>query len=304
MKAIVLPLIFLFITPSLLAQQDPLISSYQFNQLPFNPAYAGVNDVTSFDLHYRSQWGDIEGSPRSLFLSGNTSLNMNKVGAGFVFLHDNLGAAQHTDFSFNIAYELDITNSVTLSFGLQPSLISINFNFEKLNLYDPSDEDFFGGDDNLVNGNIGTGFFLSAPNYYIGLSVPRLLNVSEEIEGLSGVRYNRHIYLSGGVIFDQLASIKIKPFTLIRMTEGTPLTYDLGASVLFSNLVWAGFFTRNFDNVGLSAWLMLENGLRVGYVGEITVSDRLISPGLSTHEISIGIDLELFKNQAATSRDY
>ncbi len=81
------------------AQQDPLLSQYQFNQLPINPAYAGVNDVASFDLQYRSQWGGVEGAPTTILLSGNSSFFQNQVGLGFSLVHDQVGINTNTNLN-------------------------------------------------------------------------------------------------------------------------------------------------------------------------------------------------------------
>ncbi len=51
-----------------------------FNQLAFNPSYAGINDVTSFSINSRFQWSNFEGAPTSNFFSGSTSIIDGKVG--------------------------------------------------------------------------------------------------------------------------------------------------------------------------------------------------------------------------------
>lgn len=285
-------------------QQDPVIASYQFNQLPVNPGYAGVNDVTSFDLHYRSQWGDVDGAPKSMFISGNTSLIENQLGIGAYLVYDKIGVTKQTRFYAGGAYELEVTNNAILSFGLQVGILSLNYDFGELDLYDPTDEDFINGDDNITKLNFGTGLFFSADNYYVGFSIPQLLKVTEEIDGNTGDRYNRHFYLSGGIILDQFPTIKLKPYTLLRVTEGAPVSIDLGASALFADILWGGLFTRNFNSIGISAFLTTANNLRIGYTGELVTGGSQPSSGFSTHEITIGIDLELFENQAAVRRYY
>ncbi|WP_370687636.1 type IX secretion system membrane protein PorP/SprF [Fulvivirga ligni] len=68
------------------AQQDAIISTYQFNQLPINPAYAGAHNFTNIDLHYRNQWGDVEGAPSSVFFSANTFLPSKNMGQVSIFI--------------------------------------------------------------------------------------------------------------------------------------------------------------------------------------------------------------------------
>lgn len=288
----------------LYGQQDPLLATYLFNQLPFNPAYTGVHDITSFDLHYRNQWGDLEGAPTTIFFTGQTSLVDNRLGVGTSFVYDNLGITKNTNFDVSFSYELDIFDDVTLSFGMQTGLMAFAYDYNQLNLDDPSDPDFALAANGFTKFNLGAGVFIRGKNFYGGFSVPRLLKVTEEINGVSGNRYNRHLYLSAGFIFDQLPGVALKPYTLLRISEGVAPSLDLGASVLLVDIVWAGLFTRNFNTVGLSANLNLVNGLRFGYAGELPLNSDQPSTGFNTHEVNIGIDLEWFNNLTVARRYY
>ena len=160
MRRILLFIVY-FLVLTTYAQQDPLWSQYQFNQLPINPAYAGVNDVTSFDLHYRSQWNGVEGAPNSILLSGQSALVDNQVGLGFVFMHDEVGISTNTNFNLTYAYEVELASNIMLSFGLQTGLLSLQYDFNELTLEEPTDEDFINADDGFTKFNVGTGLFVS-----------------------------------------------------------------------------------------------------------------------------------------------
>ena len=284
------------------AQQDPLLSQYQFNQLPVNPAYAGVNDVASFDLQYRSQWGGVERAPTTVLLSGHSSFFQNQVGLGFSLVHDQVGINTNTDFNLTYAYELEVASDVTLSFGLQTGLMSLQYDFNELTLEDPTDEDFINADDGFTKFNVGTGLFLSGERFYLGLSIPRLLKVQEDIGENTGERYNQHYYVTGGLIIDQLSSVVLKPYVVTRISEGASVSADVGVNALFADLIWGGIFTRNFETIGVNTFLNLNNGLRIGYTGELVSND--LSSGFNTLEISVGIALELFSNQVVARRYY
>ena len=62
----------------ILAQQDSRFSQYMFNTLFYNPAYAGSEGFSRFQLHYRNQW----------------------TGYSTTYGSDNLGAITTTNFSF------------------------------------------------------------------------------------------------------------------------------------------------------------------------------------------------------------
>ncbi len=45
------------------AQNAPQMSHFMFNQLVYNPAYAGFDNSIYFTALYRAQWVGIEGNP-------------------------------------------------------------------------------------------------------------------------------------------------------------------------------------------------------------------------------------------------
>ncbi|WP_416866044.1 MAG: PorP/SprF family type IX secretion system membrane protein [Imperialibacter sp.] len=292
----------LFVVQCCLAQQDALMSTYQLNQLFINPSYAGVNDITSFDLHYRSQWGNLKGAPRTLLFSGNTSLVDNQVGLGVSLQHDNIGVIEKSDINLALGYKIKLDSTYSLSFGLQGGVNALNYNFGKLNLDDPSDEDFVFSGQSYSKPNFGTGIFLSSKNFYLGLSAPRLLKVTEDLDG-GDQRYHRQLYASSGLIFDKIQAVKLKAWTLVRYSADTPLSLDLGASVLMLDVVWAGLYTRSFNTVGLNVFFMAEGGIRLGYSGELA-TNSLAPSSFSTHEITLGYDLSLFAKQVPKVRYY
>ena len=300
--------LYIFIAASLIltrliAQQDPLMGDYQFNQLFLNPAYSGVNDRTSFDLKYRTQWIGVEGAPNTAFLSGTTSLLKNHIGVGFTLIHDQIGINRNTEFNTTYAYQLDLIRDMKLSFGMSAGLIALQYDYEKLNLDDLTDEDFLNTDQEITTLNIGTGLFLSGQNYYLGLSVPRLLKVTETANEVNSTRYNTHYYISGGYLPDLTFFFKLKPYFLLRVAEDSPMSLDVGATTIWGDMLRVGLFTRDLHVFGLNTYLVLSDGIRVGYTGELATNNAP-STEFSTHEVSVGIDLQLFGDQEKRTRYY
>jgi type IX secretion system PorP/SprF family membrane protein len=293
----------LFVIECSFAQQDALMSTYQLNQLFINPSYAGVNDITSFDSHYRSQWGNLKGAPRTMLFSGTTSLVDNQVGLGVSVQHDNIGVIEKTDINLALAYKIKLDSTYSVSFGLQGGVNALNYNFGKLNADDPSDEDFIFSGQSYSKPNFGTGIFLSSKNFYLGLSAPRLLKVTDNLDGGNSQRYSRQLYVSSGLVIDKVQAVKLKAWTLVRYSADTPFSFDLGASVLMLDAVWTGLYTRDLNTVGMNIFFMAEGGLRLGYSGELA-TNSLAPSSFSTHEITLGYDLSLFAKQVPKVRYY
>ncbi|WP_370687645.1 PorP/SprF family type IX secretion system membrane protein [Fulvivirga ligni] len=213
-----------------------------------------------------------------------------------------MGVTTQTRAFIGSSYKLHLGNDQSLTFGLNLGIISLQYDFNELLLEDPTDEDFMNGNDRLSKFNIGSGLlFTKTDKYYVGISAPQLLKMNETIAGFEGTRYNPHYYATAGVVLEVNRTF-IKPYTNIRMVSGAPLSYDLGVSALFKERIWAGLFTRNFSNAGLNLFLTLENGMRLGYSGELVMGDPQVSSGYSTHEVSIGIDLNWLEGQTVKRR--
>ncbi|XOV91289.1 MAG: type IX secretion system membrane protein PorP/SprF [Bacteroidota bacterium] len=281
------------------AQQDPVIGQYQFNQMMFNPAYAGAGEVTSFDLQVRKQWLGLDGSPTTALLSGNSSLYNKYMAAGFTLVYDEVGINQNTDFFGAYSYAINFSETVKLSFGLQAGFTSFNYNYSKLNLDDVTDADFTEAPSGFVRPNFGTGFFLAGPKFYLGLSVPRMLDSSDKN---GNEVYRKHYYVSGGFILEPFIDLKIKPYFLLRYINPESNSIEIGSNFLLSQVVWVGVNTRNLNTVGMMFTVLFSN-IRAGYSGEF-LSDGLAPSIYSTHEIYVGVDLAFFNNTLKQIRLY
>src|SRR6185369_9149970 len=117
---------------------------YMLNPLLINPAYAGLTNNLNAMAGYRTQWTGYEGHPQTFYASAHTSLVDNKVGTGILLINDRLGNVATTEANASFAYKLNFSNS-TFSFGMRAGMLSYQANYSNLNLYDPNDIAFTGG---------------------------------------------------------------------------------------------------------------------------------------------------------------
>ncbi|MEN8247883.1 MAG: type IX secretion system membrane protein PorP/SprF [Bacteroidota bacterium] len=281
------------------AQQDPVVSQYMFNPLTFNPSYAGINNVANVNLNSRFQWTSFEGSPTTYNLTASTSLVNGKVGLGVLLLNDNIGISNTSEVQMSYAYKISSTH-YTFSFGLQTGYISYQKNFEDLNLSVADDPLFQPGSEKVNKFNVGAGISLMADNFFIGLSVPKLINSTGE-EGVDIQTYERHFYLIGAYLFDFKPGLKMKPSVLVRGVAGAPPSVDLNVSFLINSQFWAGAFTRNFGTFGLMAQFDYLDAYKIGYSFEI-LGNSFIGGTLPTHEVMLSVDFALFNHQDVYKR--
>jgi len=97
-RSTVLLLLFFISSSWVYGQQDAQFSQYMFNTLFYNPAYAGVEGLTSIQLVARTQWTGFStsfdgggGNPNTQIVSFNAPILKFRSGFGLYVLNDKLG---------------------------------------------------------------------------------------------------------------------------------------------------------------------------------------------------------------------
>lgn len=294
-KNIGLSVLVLIITASgLRAQQDPLYNLYSFNQYMINPAYAGVYNNFSANLITRKQWAGIDGSPLTNLFTAHTSVG-DQFGTGILIVNDRLGINNNTEAQLSFSYKIT-SRTKTLALGVQGGVVGYKYDYNKLNLAFVDDEGLDMNNDGFSKANFGAGAFYMTDTYYFGFSVPRILNAKVNDGVSTSTRYLPHYYLSGGFIIKpkSVNSFLLKPSFLVRYTE-KQVSADISINVLFANTLWAGLTLRNFDGVAINTQIQVNRAFRLGYSFELP-TNQLVQSNFGTHEVSLLVELNLFKD--------
>lgn len=261
------------------------------NPLLINPAYAGLNNNFNAMLGYRTQWVGLEGKPTTVNVSAHSSLMDNKLGVGMLIVQDRIGNISNTETNFTVSYKLKFKEQV-FSFGMQAGLQNYRTDFSELNIFDPGDNAFIGGERG-TRVNIGAGAILKSEKYFIGLSVPRLMPSTFENGGQEFELYNQHYYLAGSYVHYLTSKIRLKPSLLLRGVKGAPASVDLAFNLNLNAIHTAGLFTRNFNTYGFLVQTIAKEKFRFGYVFELP-TNQSVGNNFTTHEISLGVLLSVF----------
>ncbi|QSE96213.1 PorP/SprF family type IX secretion system membrane protein [Fulvivirga lutea] len=285
-----LPLLFAIIYCSAQAQQDPLYSQYLNNPIVLNPAYAGINDVFTASVGYRGQWNGLEGAPTTLSATAHSSFLDNKVGGGLVIIRDELGITTNTQINMTGSYKIEFGDNI-FSFGMQFGVNSYRDDNGELAVRDAGDA-LFEGSQSFTKTNFGAGAILKGSNYFVGLSVPRLVNSKEEFGNVESEIFSRHYYLGLGYVFLLNTSLSLKTGALVKAVSDVPASVDLSSSLLFLDRYSAGILTRNFETYGIILGALLKENIRFNYTFEVP-TNQSVGTQFNTHEIGLSIDLEL-----------
>jgi type IX secretion system PorP/SprF family membrane protein len=277
-----LTLFMMLITGYCSAQQYPVFTQYFFNELVINPAFAGAHVQFSASAIYRNQWVNFPGAPRTFSVSAHTALMKNKIGVGLLVNHDEIGSYGNDNIYASYAYKIHFQNS-TLSMGLQAGVNLLGADYSKLNLKDPLDQDASFAPIRDFKPNFGAGLYYNKKNWFLGFSVPFILNNKLDDQGfesaLAQVIERRYYMLRSGIVFpiNRQGTVKMNPSFLLRSQEGQPLSLDINNAFIFYDIFSAGLAWRSGEKFGDSFItfldLKLTDKLHFSYSFDWTTSD-------------------------------
>jgi type IX secretion system PorP/SprF family membrane protein len=290
----------LFCSSNLFAQQDPIYSQYLFNPLLYNPAYASVYEMSSITTQTKVQW---LGSPTFALTNALSAFSSTqKMGVGLNLLNDRVGleggkaAYRNTQADLIYSYKISLQEGIYLSAGLQTSFINKRMDNQNLNLKYEEDP-LFQTPVAASKINFGTGLYLlNEEKYYLGFSIPRILNSTYQEGEVIGQRYNRHYYISGGLMLGSEGNIPIRPSFVLRTAKGISPAIDLTTTILLSDIIWAGVTVRNFNSLAILGQLDISEKFRIAYAMDLPVSNNAFR-NFATHELSLNINFAALKEQ-------
>lgn len=231
--------------PSVTAQQDAQYTQYMYNTLSINPAYAGSRDVLSVVGLFRSQWVGLDGAPNTGTFSIHSPVG-ERVGLGLNIIRDEIFIAQETYFNANFSYSFNVSDTGKLALGISAGgqLFDIDFRRANTGAFNPGDPNAQPLVDNRFSPQVGIGSFYYTNKFYVGLSVPDLLETEHFDESQSTnsstATERMNFYLMSGYTFDLSSDLKFKPAFLMKAVDGAPLQLDLTANFLIKDKVTIG----------------------------------------------------------------
>ncbi len=279
-------------------QDDPMYSQYMFNIQAFNPGYVGSWECVGFMVLGRYQWVGFNGAPETHTFSVQAPLRNERIGLGLSVINDVIGKEKRTAIFTDYSYKLKLNNEANMRLGFKAGFTDYRHVLSEHVIIDPSDPEFEGEIRERFMPNIGVGVFVSAPRYYLGFSIPKLLKNDFEY-GANKYKTDyefRNMNLIGGYVFDLGSYTKFKPSFMLRHSEALPFVYDLNASFLFKEKFWLGGMFRSTSwngagsTIGANVQFIISEKLRIGYAYDLDLTD-LGSYGNGSHEVMISYEL-------------
>ena len=299
-------LVMLLAAPGAHAQQQAMFTQYMFNGLAINPAYAGSHEAISITGLAREQWTGLPGSPSTQTFSVHSPIRFRQASVGLLLSRDDQDISRQYGVFASYAYRIPVARG-QLSFGLQGGFTQARMALTSLHIVTPGDQWDPAFGQNLKTRllpNVGAGLYYHAERYYLGFSVPQLMQHS--LDKSDNVVYGqaqlvRHYFLTGGYVFDLNPYLKFKPNFLLKSATGAPIEADFNANLLICETLWVGLGYRSFDALNALLELQISPTLRLGYAYDYTVSGlRQVQSG--SHEFVLNYTIKLSKEAILSPR--
>jgi len=211
----------------------PSVSNYHLTWTTINPAFSGFRDAISISSLYRSAlYGDM--GPSNMQLNVHSPIGNSKVAVGAVVNYDHTPDVQNLySIMSTYAYRLYL-GSGRLAFGLSAGVYGVNSDMTNIPLRDLGDPAFPTEVYQRWFPNFGTGILYYTEHFFVGLSVPELLSVPAEGQGVGNADFDNYRFiLTGAYQFNISDNVRLKPSLWIDYNK---------ASTSFKASLNAGFF--------------------------------------------------------------
>jgi type IX secretion system PorP/SprF family membrane protein len=290
MKKIILVLVLLVSFFECFSQQESQYTQYMYNTMTINPGYTGTRGVPSALVLYRAQWVGLDGAPRTGSFSIDSPVSSNGQGLGLSVINDRIGPSTETTLTVNYSYPIQLSADVRLSLGISATLDFLEVNFNKLDIYDPNDP-YLTGTLSKTSPNIGVGAYFHADKWYLGASIPMLLETKFYDDVQTSIASQKmHFYAMGGYVFELNPNLKFKPAAMVKVVSGSPIAVDISANFLIIDKLTLGAAYRWDAAVSAMAGFQITSGLNIGYAYDYD-TENIGNYNSGSHEVFIRFDL-------------
>ena len=299
MKKLLIALTFFLGLQNVNSQQDYQFTHYMFDNLSFNPGYAGITKSICATMLFRQQWSGFNGSPTTGLINVHAPVQFLRGGIGLTYLNDQLGFEKNNIARLSYSYHQAIGVG-ELGIGVSAGIVQKSLNAQWITP-DQGAGYIPGTDPGIALGNASDmvpdfnfGLFYRTNQLFMGISATHLGGL--EMTSLN-VKNVHHYWITAGYNYDINPEWRLRPSLLIK-SDAASTIMDLNVNVLYKDMIWAGATYRLGDAVapmlGYQHKFTNSATLRIGYSYGITTS-QLGNYNNGTHDIMLNYCFNLDK---------
>ena len=287
MKKIIFGLLIYFLSiHNIYGQREPILSFFQNQMNIFNPAAAGYETSTKISLTSRNQWLSIENAPKGEFFT-ISSERKNNIGLGISFISNKLFVESSSNFSLDISYRLNLSNTARIQLGLKVGSDFFRIDTKNLINYenDPSISNF-----SSFSPNMGLGILFLNEKFWFSVSTPRILADQNKSIVVSPLTYI-DFYAAMGYMFELFDDFSLKSNLIYRQSRNDKFA-AINTYVNYNNFFDFGLIYKTSNSLGFQALINFKN-FNLGYTYSTSSSFFSSNLGVTSHEILLSFNLGL-----------
>ena len=280
-------LMLLTISP-VFSQQQSQYTQFRDVNLAYNPAIAGLSGGLNATFLGRWQWVGFEGAPNTQTALVEGALPGRNVGFGLQINRDQIAITNTTRVGLSYAYHIPIAKG-KLSMGLSGGFNSYTTNFGDAYVVDVDDN--FAQNNSAFNPNFGIGLHFQQERFWLGFSVPEVINSNLEENGETFYTQARHTYISGGYRQPINESFSLEANSLVKLVAGSPLGLDVNVMAWYQERVGFGVGHRLDESIDFILQFKANEQLKFGYAYDNVTNQELSNLATGSHEILVSYAL-------------
>lgn len=300
--------ILVFLSVSIIGQifgQNGNFSSLpMFNQMYYNPGYAGDGNDIEARVLVREQWMNFPGAPRTQTFNVDAPFKLfsQSHGVGLSIVNDGLGNFSNTELNISYAYRKSLIQG-ELGIGIGMNMVSHSFESE-WRVSEGGD----GSSDGVIPTNssqqpllfdANLGLYYKADNLYLSISGRNIFDTRVEYlkeETGSSVDkqllFGKQLYFSTGYDY-QLSNpmFSIQPGAFVA-TDFTSTQISISGIVTYNKRFFGGLSYKPTDAIIFIAGISLPSGIHAAVSYDVTTS-RIIKYSTGSFEFMAGYSFSL-----------
>lgn len=277
-----------FVPCVLFAQNDLQQTNYMFNELSFNPAYAGATGTIRATALARQQWIGFKDAPstQTIAVDGATK----RLGSlGFVGVNDMLGFQHLIHAKALYSYTVRFTEKTFFTLGVAGGILysahdGSSNEFQNKEMDDPIG---FFDKQSEIRPTFDIGAQYLHKNLSLGLSVS---HVQKTLRNATLADNPQHYYFFAQYKWNLNSRVYAVPTIWVK--HGSNKTQaDANMNFYINNKFWLGGTYRIAESAAFLAGLILKEQWYVGYSYDFPIS-KLTGHNLGNHEIFVSFRLK------------
>lgn len=285
------------------SQQEYSFTHYFETNSFFNPAATGNEHTQNIVGLFRKQWLGYTGTPTTGGLIYEQELKDRNMGVGGYVFTDHIGETSLTTVTANYAYNLKLNNEMKLAFGIDAGADFISTDYSRLLYWDQADGLLTDAKASRVVPKVGLGTNLYSDKFYVGLSVPRVLNFhSTDFHTINSTTIPMlvsHYYLTAGYKFKLNDQFDLKTNTLVKYTRNVTPQADINATCVYNKAVGFGLGYKSLGFASAYIQYTYDNTVVISYAFDYSLNPVGQYARGGTHELMIKYQ---FKKKNASSK--